>query len=331
MIRFANGNSAASPTLNINSLGAKNITFNSLSLNNTALPSAMAPNTYLILQYTGSSWTVMSGYSNHILISPYKYQVERVTSLNRSYSEPVVEYLLATSSTTTGKTPVDAHVLSLNWDNSNNYCAQLAVGAGSSTVTTPGRIFSRGQIGTATTWSDWLEVPRLSGALTNGQIIVSDETTGTALLKGGPLIGTGTTKFLREDGTWQVPSGGGGGTTYVYHGTCETAAATVEKAVTCSEFTSDKLVTGATIFVTFTATNSAAVASITLNVNGTGAKGIRYIGNGAIYTLPSAGYIIANMTYCFVYNGTYWVMTLYYNTNDQAYQVRAYYMNRFVS
>jgi hypothetical protein len=52
-------------------------------------------------------------------------------------------------------------------------------------------------------------VPRLSGALTNNQIVVSDESTGTALLKGGPTIGTGTEKFLREDGTWQVPSGSG--------------------------------------------------------------------------------------------------------------------------
>lgn len=240
MIRFANGNSAASPTLNINSTGAKSISFNSASMNNTAFPAAMPPNTYLILLYTGSSWTALTGYSNSILMSPFE-QANRLTTLDRSYAKPVVEYLLATSSTTTGKPPVDASVLNMNWDNGQIWGKQLAVGNGSA------RIFTRAQNGTST-WGNWLEVPRLSGALTNGQIIVSDETTGTALLKGVSIlpttsiqatatelgeIATGdyflfsdqsdngkvkaslgfdttkTTEFLRRDGTWQVPSGGG--------------------------------------------------------------------------------------------------------------------------
>ena len=85
------------------------------------------------------------------------------------------------------------------------------------------------------------------------------------------------------------------GTANITHfGTCSTAAATAAKVVSCSGFT---LVTGAIITVKFTVTNTA--ASPTLNVNSTGAKSIRYRGSAI-----SAGYLAANRTYTFVYDGT---------------------------
>ena len=80
------------------------------------------------------------------------------------------------------------------------------------------------------------------------------------------------------------------------YGTCSTAAGTAAKVVALSGFV---LATGAEITVKFSATNTA--ANPTLNVNSTGAKGIRYK-NAAV---PS-GYIVANKTYRFVYDGTYW-------------------------
>ena len=80
----------------------------------------------------------------------------------------------------------------------------------------------------------------------------------------------------------------------IHYGTCSTAAATVEKTVSCTGFT---LVTGAEITIRFTVTNTA--ASPTLNVNNTGAKAIVYR-NAAI----SAGYLAANRVYKFVYDGT---------------------------
>ena len=79
-----------------------------------------------------------------------------------------------------------------------------------------------------------------------------------------------------------------------HYGTCATAAATATKAVSITNFT---LVTGARVIVKFTVTNTA--ASPTLNVNNTGAKAIQY--RGAAIT---AGYIAANRTYEFVYDGT---------------------------
>ena len=53
-----------------------------------------------------------------------------------------------------------------------------------------------------------------------------------------------------------------------------------------------------------------------MNVNGTGAKNIKYINNNAISNIPGTDYIAAGRTYQFVYDGTYWVIqNLNYNTN----------------
>lgn len=78
------------------------------------------------------------------------------------------------------------------------------------------------------------------------------------------------------------------------YGSCSTAAATAAKTVTVDNFS---LETGAIVAVKFTATNTA--SSPTLNVNSTGAKAIYY--KGAAIT---AGYLKANYTFLFIYNGT---------------------------
>ena len=80
------------------------------------------------------------------------------------------------------------------------------------------------------------------------------------------------------------------------YGTCSTAAETAAKVVSLPGFA---LATGAEVTVRFTVTNTA--SSPTLNINGTGAKPIQYR-NAAI----AAGYLAANRTYRFVYDGTYW-------------------------
>ena len=84
--------------------------------------------------------------------------------------------------------------------------------------------------------------------------------------------------------------------------TCSTAAGTAAKVVTCTGF---QLTTGAAVTVRFTSGNSA--ASPTLNVNGTGAKGIR-VYRGTSLVTPFANWN-AYATLEMVYNGTYWVIT----------------------
>ena len=78
-----------------------------------------------------------------------------------------------------------------------------------------------------------------------------------------------------------------------HYGSCSTAASTAAKVVSCAGFT---LTTGAKITVKFTVTNTA--ANPTLNVNNTGGKAIYYRG-----ATISTGYLAANRTYTFVYNG----------------------------
>lgn len=109
---------------------------------------------------------------------------------------------------------------------------------------------------------------------------------------GYELIGNGIT----APPVWKAPS----------YGICSTAADTIEKVVTCTGF---RLYTGAEITVKFTVTNTA--ASPTLNVNSTGAKAIYYRG-GAI----SAGYLAANRTYKFMYNGTQYELVGDVDTNS---------------
>lgn len=101
-------------------------------------------------------------------------------------------------------------------------------------------------------------------------------------------------------------SDGSGDVTYqikedpaIHYSTCGTDAATAAKTVAVSGF---KLNTGSWIAVKFTVTNTAAVASLTLNVNSTGAKNIKYRNAN----LSSAGVLAANRIYLFVYDGTYW-------------------------
>ena len=109
-------------------------------------------------------------------------------------------------------------------------------------------------------------------------------------------------KFLR---------GNAGG---VFYGTSSTAAGTAAKVVECTDFTADNLKAGTIIVVAFTATNSGATANLTMNVNGTGAKHIRYINNGTHENLPSAEYLKANTAYPFYYDGAYWVCWFNVNT-----------------
>ena len=90
----------------------------------------------------------------------------------------------------------------------------------------------------------------------------------------------------------------------IYYGTCSSAANAV-KAVTCSGFT---LASGCLIYVTFTNTNTLTPASITMNVNSTGAKAVKKVNNGALGDLRAAGELIGDVPLLFGYNGTYWVL-----------------------
>lgn len=90
------------------------------------------------------------------------------------------------------------------------------------------------------------------------------------------------------------------------YGTCATAASTAAKVVTLAEF--DTLITGVTVHVKMT--NSNTVADPTLNVNSTGAKAIKRYGSTAPGTAESTSWI-AGAVLSFTYDGTNWVMNDY--------------------
>lgn len=179
------------------------------------------------------------------------------------------------------------------------------------------------------TWSDWHTVitsESIGDGITvnNGIISVPEYEGATASAPAtSGLVPSATAaereKPLRADGTWadsldcDVDGNAGtatklatkrtidgvsfdGSAAITHYGTCSTAAGTAAKTVSLSGFS---LVTGARITVRFTVTNTS--SSPTLNVNSTGAKAIRYR-NSAI----SAGYLAANRTYEFVYDGSCW-------------------------
>ena len=104
-----------------------------------------------------------------------------------------------------------------------------------------------------------------------------------------------------------------------HYGVCSTAAATAVKTVDIPGF---ELVTGAYVIVTFTTTNSAAVANLKLNVSNTGDKPIKHR-NG---NFPAAGELVANRPFMFVYDGTNWQLAIDIDHNSNNYErVRTYY------
>ena len=114
------------------------------------------------------------------------------------------------------------------------------------------------------------------------------------------------------------------GNAKIFYGTCSTAAATTSKVVTCSTFTSNDLVKGALIFVTFDNTNTGASGSLTMDVNDTTAKPIKKQYTASLTNITAAGELRANQTYLFAYDGTNWVcQTLDYNSNTNT-SVRQY-------
>lgn len=105
-----------------------------------------------------------------------------------------------------------------------------------------------------------------------------------------------------------------GGSTHLVgstlYGTCATATGTAAKVVTCANF--DQLIEGVTIHVKFTYSNTA--ANPTLNVNSTGAKNIYRYGTTAPSTSAATSWNAGSVV-AFTYDGTYWQMNDWLNTD----------------
>lgn len=96
---------------------------------------------------------------------------------------------------------------------------------------------------------------------------------------------------------------------FPHYAQCSTAANVADKEVTIGNFT---LYTGSWLVIKFTITNSADVASLTLNVDGTGKKNIKYRNANLSY----AGQLVANRYYLLMYDGTYYQVIGDLDTNN---------------
>ena len=99
-----------------------------------------------------------------------------------------------------------------------------------------------------------------------------------------------------------------GGNAKIFYGECSSPASATTKTVACTAFTQADLVPGAIVYTRFVNTNSGAVASLKLNVNGTGEYPIKKIYNYAYNNLTSAAEIYSGMTQPMVFTGSYWVV-----------------------
>ena len=108
---------------------------------------------------------------------------------------------------------------------------------------------------------------------------------------------------------------------HMFSGTSSTAAGTGTKVVVCPDFKASDLKVGTMIAVTFDEANSAAVGDLALNVNGTGAYGIKQNKAGTIGNFDDKSYLKAN-TYPFIFNGSYWVTWYNTDTNTIGYNIR---------
>lgn len=169
--------------------------------------------------------------------------------------------------------------------------AQVAIDLGIN-----GDIFTRyGSFRGSNEWGAWKRVGGFSGSyndLTDKPDIPSQPSDIGALPSGGNAVSASKWQTARNINGMSID----GSANRANYGICATSASTAAKTVSCTGFL---LSTGAEIAVKFNNTNTA--SSPTLNVNGTGAKPIYYRGSAI-----AAGYIAANRTYTFRYNGTQW-------------------------
>lgn len=156
--------------------------------------------------------------------------------------------------------------------------------------------------------------PTISSAFTSLANNIQPKITSTnklaaSLISGLATVATsGSYNDLSDKPT--IPSGitGAG----VYYGVCSTAGATAAKTVTLSRGDGFALATGVTVFIKFTAANTA--SNPTLNVNGTGAKALMQYGSTAMSTNSQTTGWRNNSIVALTYDGTNWMRTHWENS-----------------
>ena len=194
----------------------------------------------------------------------------------------------------------DTKVLQRQITDDDEYEVLLATGTGSSDITDIAYRASGVTVNpddnslSASTFYGNLQVQGEAVTPASSDYILISDATATNLLKRGIAIGSSTTTYLRNDGTWQTPPN----TITSWYGTCSTTASTAQKDVTCSNYV---LNTGNIIGVYFSTANTAATP--TLKVGSTAAKSI-YVGNTTPTSTTNVLKWSAKTMVYFIYDGT---------------------------
>ncbi len=159
--------------------------------------------------------------------------------------------------------------------------------------------------------SDSKEYPILASSQSTSDTLTSGNAYGASFNSGITIIPeTKTIKadnFLGATSTNNIEGIEFNNTESITHyATCSTSAGTAAKTVSKDGFNLD---TGSRIIIKFTTGNTA--SNPTLNINGTGAKAIRYRGSAI-----NKSYIATNGVYEFVYDGTYYNVVGDINTDS---------------
>ena len=156
--------------------------------------------------------------------------------------------------------------------------------------------------------ADIIQTTELDAAQITSGTIDADRINASSLVIGSSTLGNTLDGKASNDTVNELKG------SVFWEGTCDTAAATAAKVVTCPGFTSANLVNGARIRVRFTTANTLESA-ITMNVNNTGAKSVFA---GANTSTTNFLFWAAGGDISFVYTGTLWKVVdapgTYYST-----------------
>lgn len=292
-IRFTVTNTAASPTLNVNSTGAKPIQYRNAAISAEYLA---ANRTYCFI-YDGSSYELVGD----INTDTNTKVTQTVTTTNDEY--PILlsnDANKTTTSTTTSRFTTNVKVNpSTDTIIAKKFNGDPGVSTWVDSAKSGGSLIENPNIGAGK------YMPFIRYKSTNGVFVLNGYQNGIRLVYlDDETIDSNTNTVVEQltfSETGELSISGAikgyliGSANNIPIGTCSTAAATAAKTVTFEKFV---LTTGAHIAVKFTIANTA--SNPTLNVSGTGAKAIRF--NNA--NIP-ASYLKIGL-YEFIYDGTYW-------------------------
>ena len=266
-VKFTVTNTAANPTLNVNSTGAKYILYRG----NYIHASALTANRVYSFVYDGNYWQYVGGFLDAEATTSAAGLMSANDKLKSDYTN-IAYATCATAASTAAK------VVALSGN------TQWALNAGS-------------MIAIRFTYTNTAANPTLNVNSTGAKSIRYNN----ALLSSANLDKAGVaartciyvydgSQYVFVGWSYEADTNASLGSGY---GTCATAAATVAKAVTMADY---ELVTNGIVAVKFT---YAVPANATMNINGKGAKSIFYKGSAIIANIINAG-----DTASFIYDGT---------------------------